>query len=361
MKQYRPSYYKDFRCIASACSDNCCIGWEIDIDKKTDSFYRSVGGDFGCRLQQNILRDENGSQFILKGERCPFLNEQNLCDIYINLGEPALCEICTQHPRYHEWFGEYKESGVGLCCEAAGRLIFSQKELPSYELVDIDEENGDSVDEEGYSALFAAREKAFALAKEHDWASLLILGDELQEALEWEDWEDIRQPSIDQINLPAAEESTLIHVLEQLLTFLSELEPIDPQWTQLLHHIRENLKDILSALPEYKVVYPNWSKDMDQLIHYFLYRYFCKSLFDEDIYSKTLLPLVACVVVTLLDAETFRRKGSFTLEDRIFTAKQFSKEIEYCTENLDALCEALWDPNFLSITDLKALMTYIYA
>ena len=65
MKQYRPSYYKDFRCIAGACSDNCCIGWEIDIDPQTDAFYQSVGGDFGCRLNQDILRDEHGSQFFI--------------------------------------------------------------------------------------------------------------------------------------------------------------------------------------------------------------------------------------------------------------------------------------------------------
>ena len=362
MKQYRPSYYKDFRCIASACSDNCCIGWEIDIDEKTASFYRSVGGDFGCRLQKNILRDENGSQFILKGERCPFLNEQNLCDIYINLGEPALCEICTQHPRYHEWYGEYKESGVGLCCEAAGRLIFSQKELPSYELVDIDEENGDSIDEEGYSALFAARKRAFDLAAQHDWSSLLTLGDELQEALEWEDWGEIQQLSADNISFPAIEGTAAsIAAIQRVLSFLSELEPIDPQWPQLLHHISENLNKILSVLPAYQEAYPNWKADMDQLIHYFLYRYFCKSLFDEDILSKVMLPLVACVVVTLLDAETYLRQGSFSFEDRVFTAKQFSKEIEYCTENLDALCEALWDPNFLTLQELNALMSWIFA
>ena len=363
MKQYRPSYYKDFICIASSCSDNCCIGWEIDIDEKTDSFYRSVNGDFGCRLQKNILRNENGSQFILKGERCPFLNDQNLCDIYINLGEPALCEICTQHPRYHEWFGEYKESGVGLCCEAAGRLIFSQESLPSYELVDIDEENGDSVNEEAYQALFSAREKAFTLAAQHDWSALLAFGEALQEALEWKDWEEIKILTTKEYDYFCKGVCLFVDLttVQQLLTFLSELEPIDPKWPQLLQHIQENLQDILAALPKYKAAYPSWAKDMDQLIHYFIYRYFSKSLFDDDIYSKVALPLLSAVVVSLLNAETFLRKGSFTLEDQVFTAKQFSKEIEYCTENLDALYEALWDSNFLSFRELTALMTQFFA
>lgn len=363
MKQYRPSYYKDFRCIAGACSDNCCIGWEIDIDSQTDAFYRSVSGDFGCRLKQNILRDENGSQFILKGERCPFLNENNLCDIYIHLGEQALCEICTQHPRYHEWYGDIKESGVGLCCEAAGRLIFSQNSLPTYECVDIDEESGDRIDQEGFEALRVARDHAFELAKQHNWSALLTLGEELQDALEWEDWEEIRQLSRGEyihfcggINLLYKREN-----LEQLLTFLSELEPIDPQWPALLLHIRDNLSDILEAIPDFQAAYHNWEADMDQLIHYFLYRYFCKSLYDEDIRSKTILPLIACIIVMLLNVELFLRKNSFTIEDQVFTAKQFSKEIEYCTENMDALCERFWDPKFRLVPQLSALLQQIFA
>ncbi len=29
----RPAYYKAFRCIGSDCTENCCIGWEIDVDE----------------------------------------------------------------------------------------------------------------------------------------------------------------------------------------------------------------------------------------------------------------------------------------------------------------------------------------
>ena len=27
-----PDYYEKFSCIAGACEDTCCAGWEIDID-----------------------------------------------------------------------------------------------------------------------------------------------------------------------------------------------------------------------------------------------------------------------------------------------------------------------------------------
>lgn len=44
MKQIYPSYYTAFRCIGGACGDNCCIGWEIEIDARTLAAYRVLPG-----------------------------------------------------------------------------------------------------------------------------------------------------------------------------------------------------------------------------------------------------------------------------------------------------------------------------
>ena len=32
MKITVPDYYKDFKCIAGACEDTCCAGWQVDVD-----------------------------------------------------------------------------------------------------------------------------------------------------------------------------------------------------------------------------------------------------------------------------------------------------------------------------------------
>ena len=56
-----------------------------------------------------------------------FLNQKNLCDIYIELGEDALCEICTQHPRFHNEYGNIRQTGLGMACEEATRLMFETK------------------------------------------------------------------------------------------------------------------------------------------------------------------------------------------------------------------------------------------
>lgn len=50
----RPSYYCQFHCIGGGCTDNCCIGWEIDIDAETLTEYQRIPGAFGQRLRDSI-------------------------------------------------------------------------------------------------------------------------------------------------------------------------------------------------------------------------------------------------------------------------------------------------------------------
>ena len=95
MKFRYPKYYEKFQCIAGQCEDTCCAGWEIDIDDVSYDYYMSVEGEFGRRLRQSIreygedcedVYEKHG--FILKeNRRCPFLNDNNLCDLYLALGE----------------------------------------------------------------------------------------------------------------------------------------------------------------------------------------------------------------------------------------------------------------------------------
>jgi lysine-N-methylase len=124
MKVRVPSFYKKFHCIASACTDTCCAGWEVDVDEASQARYASVPGDFGQKLRSSI---EDGHFVLAEKERCPFLNSQNLCEIYLHLGKDSLCDICREHPRFIDVFGDWKELGVGLCCEESVRLLLESE------------------------------------------------------------------------------------------------------------------------------------------------------------------------------------------------------------------------------------------
>ena len=69
----KPDFYDKFKCTASRCSDTCCVGWEIDIDKDSLDAYRKVAGVFGDKLRANI---EDGHFKLQPHDRCPFLDKE---------------------------------------------------------------------------------------------------------------------------------------------------------------------------------------------------------------------------------------------------------------------------------------------
>lgn len=137
MTVFWPNYYKNFKCSAGSCQHTCCAGWVIGIDK--DSLARfKADPDVACKIKDGcFVLEEDG--------RCPFLRDDNLCEMIIRHGENYLCDICKEHPRFYNEFDDHTEAGIGLVCEEACRLVLnhdgafeligddgSKMELPGY-------------------------------------------------------------------------------------------------------------------------------------------------------------------------------------------------------------------------------------
>ena len=402
MKVRRPEYYDRFRCIAGACSDSCCIGWEIDIDEEKEALYRKIPGALGERMKHCIDWEEG--HFILQGkeERCPFLNQENLCDLILELGEESLCDICREHPRFYDWFDGLTEAGLGLCCEAAGRLVLAQEEPVRFVTeacpepedgaeagetengevearetkngeAEIEEVESGDVEAELLNILFFARDTAFAILQNREisiWDRLrrfMDYAEELQEMLEFGILEEIQETAAYYRENPAGEPGDMEEDIEEnieengavenpkkpetteniypgILKLCRALEPIDESWPEKLSDL-EALAAQPELLKETEEAFSKAVKDRDyeyeHLAVYFVYRYFMKCRFDGDVRSKAALVLFCLQLIHLLDLETFRWKGSLSKEDRVQNAKLCSKEIEYSEENLDLLAESL--------------------
>ena len=128
MEHIYPTYYDKFRCIAAACPDSCCQGWDVVIDEGTEEYYRSVEGEFGERLRNAIYTDADGDRVFRLAEqkKCPFWGEDKLCDIYRELGEEHLCATCDQFPRIRMEFEGFTEHTLALACPEAARLIVNE-------------------------------------------------------------------------------------------------------------------------------------------------------------------------------------------------------------------------------------------
>lgn len=127
MKYLELETFSDFVCSGSECPFTCCgNGWDILIDDDTLQYYRSVTGDMGKRLLDNIKIENGKAYFIVNDfQKCPFLNEKGLCDIYINLGEEHLCNTCTYYPRYTYYTGDICFAGVSISCPEVVRFFLS--------------------------------------------------------------------------------------------------------------------------------------------------------------------------------------------------------------------------------------------
>ena len=310
MLQIVPDYYARFTCIAGACRHNCCIGWEIDIDKDTLAYYQNNSGPMAKRLQTHIDFTADPPHFILGSQdRCPFLNQNNLCDIIIEMGEEHICQICTDHPRFHNELPDRIESGLGLCCEEAARLILSQKETVSlvpYEQASFDEAKDDEI--------IRYRDEVLSLLQRRDLSI---------------------DQRIDTLRLPVSIE------IAEWLPFLQELEVLDSVWTKLLSELSQCLEHIdWTGFADHM---KGRQTEYEQLLVYLIYRHMANAPSLDDADARAAFAVLGFRLIHALGAAAFTLRGDFTFEDQVELARLFSSEIEYCEENLYAIWDDLYE------------------
>lgn len=309
-----PDYYPQFKCIATLCRHNCCIGWEIDIDSETAAKYAAVDGEMGARLRANIAHDDDPPHFILgEGERCPFLNSSNLCDLILHGGEWMLCQICADHPRFRNELPGRTELGLGLCCEAAARLIIDRREPVGFILAGVAEEKHD-----GYAAaLVALRDELIAAAQDRS-RPVWMRADAV----------------LDLCGLPP-----LAVPPRQLARLYLGLERLDDAWTGRLAALYEQGDNLdLAAFDRHMT---GREHEFEQLLVYFLYRHVAGACDDGDITGRAALAVLSLRLIYLLGAVQFAQSGRFSADDMAELARMYSSEVEYSDENVDALLDAL--------------------
>lgn len=295
-----PDYYKEFSCIADQCRHSCCIGWEIDIDEDSLAHFDTLSGAYGPLLRSRIDRTTGTPHYRLTPDnRCPFLRPDGLCEMILELGEGALCQICADHPRFRNYFSHRTELGLGLCCEAAGELILKRRTPTALEVWE-DDGADDSPDTEE-ETLLSFRDMLVSILQDRS----LPLAERLQELLD-----------TCGATLP---EGNPIDWAE----FLLGLERLDTGWTVQLETLRSSP---CSPLPCSEA----WSSAFEQAAVYFLFRHLPAALEDGDVASKAAFAVFSVELLRTLCAQI----PDATVDDLVELARMYSSEIEYSEENL---------------------------
>lgn len=357
----KPHYYDKFSCTAEQCPDTCCAGWQIVIDENSLEKYSNVSGDFGIRLLNSI--DWGEGVFEQYHKRCSFLNAENLCDIYKELGADALCDTCRLYPRHIEEFENLREFSLSLSCPVAAKMILECQESVKF-LEEEDEKEECEEDFEDFDfllfdCLLEVREKLFSIVQnrtipiEKRMYCVLKTAKNLQEALE--EGEFFERDFISETELylqESAEEFSVSHyeIVQAIRKDLLRLEVLREEWKTNLEAAESLFQKgeawYTEKRKKYKAEIKNtigqkqWDIYKEQLLMFFLYTYFCGAVYDDMIYSKGVLSVIS---VFWIEEITFwnwtAQEGKIEEKNLLETAYRYAREIEHSDENLNLLEE----------------------
>lgn len=371
MKLRVPDYYEDFKCIGGKCTDSCCIGWELDIDEESYEAYKKTGGDFGKRLRESMVdgsdETEECNTFRLNGDRCPFLNEKNLCDIYIHLGEKSLCKVCTEYPRFTVEYDNTREKSMALSCEVVGKLLFEREDRVTFIEKEIPYE-------EIFEECLPMFVKEIEYIRDRSIAILQNRTDDIYDRIKMflcfvsKAQEIINEGSEDEnliellenldIDCPNFKSGELKPFIEEVCYLLGELYVLGDEWTEVFSEFKSKLnEEVIYEFEKYRKDNKMLDIWYENIMVYFVFRYFTKGVYDCDVISRAKFAFLGFFAIRGLAAIRYQNLRKFDITDMIMVAKAYSKEVEHSEGNIAYLMEEFLFSEEFDIENLCRILT----
>lgn len=336
-----PDYFDDFSCLAGACPHSCCIGWEVVIDEDTVRRYQAEPGPLGDRLRAAMRFDGEDLCFPLNGGRCPFLNQENLCDIHCALGPEATSLTCREHPRFIEDYGPFQEITLSAACPKVNQLLLG----PTEPLTFLKRQNKDSVEvgDDWLDWLVPLRDRLLDLLRNRSQPlnarlrDFLLTAYEAQALLDEEDMDGLAAFCAAPQAVPTEVETPAASWEAAVRQCLMDLEILEPDWKTLLERWAQE-----SPLP----FAPLEPERLERIAVYLAFRHLLKAINDGDLLGRAQF----CVLGVLTVDRLSRLAG---LPEAL---RLFSREIEHDEDNLDALLEAFWQRPELALPAFLAAL-----
>ena len=352
-----PDYYKEFQCTADKCEDTCCAGWQIVIDKKSLQQYKNVKGSFAKCLKKSIDWKE-GSFRQDKEKRCAFLNNQNLCDLYANLGEKSLCRTCRLYPRHVEEFEGIREITLSVSCPEVARILLARKTPVTFQTYEKDgEEEFEDFDLFLHSILQDARTAMLEIlqnrSREIPVREGLVLGmaHDIQRRVNhgemfgcYDVIERYKSEQAAEFTRKVIESGAENRTPERLFSHLFQLEFLKEDWAIILLETKTLLYESgEEAYWKYREEFdvwkkreiPDWEIHLEQLLVYFIFTYFVGAVYDGHIYAKTRFCISMVHLIEELWLARWLKNGKdLSVEEMEELLYRFSREVEHSDDNL---------------------------
>lgn len=372
----KPNYYDEFHCIATACEHCCCYNWEIEVDEQTYQSYMKEQDEFGEKLKANIVKKEDKRHFKMIHGKCPFLTTNQLCGIYQKLGEQAMCDVCTEYPRFEVSYNDHIEHILALSCEEVGRIMYGQKDGITF-CKEVQEETTDSsmkaqtkiVNEAILNSLFEVRDYCIALIQDREFPleqrifDLLRYSALIQQCLDMQDYDRIHKiiKNFKKLEWQPQQDHILLHQhFQKRMDVLMDMEVMEEEWIQEMNNVMRAFyadsmaKHYESMAVELKALRKDWNYEYEHMIIYFLYRYAILAVEDNQFLDKIKFSILSFLTIRDMDRMRLLIEGmSFTFHDRVETSRIFCKQVEHSQKCMSYLESKIQTE---SVFELKELM-----
>lgn len=336
MKSTSHEFYNKFECIADKCPDSCCKEWDVVVDDDSYTKYKNAGGEIGDRLRRVMTVDSDGDRiFTLCNNRCPFWNEDMLCDIYIELGEDSLCETCRRFPRIVLDYSAFEEKILSLACPEALRLMLEKGAMQKIATID-NQKNPEpcDYDTEVMVLLINAREDIFTVLNDDKNSIEDCLNKMYKICLEVQS----RLDDADYIQQAEISEEGFFSDYKSTVGLLLRLDIMTDEWRILLENAGGYTPDE-RVFTEFKSIICEYEYEYKNLMYYYTFRYFLNSIDSFDVLKYFDLTLLAVKSAYVLHLYEFSKSHTLLKEQRHRIFGLYSKEVEHSYENIEFLTE----------------------
>ncbi|ABX40703.1 flagellin lysine-N-methylase [Lachnoclostridium phytofermentans] len=384
MKILKPYYYDKFTCIGNKCPNTCCKGWRITVDDATYKAYKDVEGTFGKQLIQNIDCEGKVKKFILDSDmKCPFLNDNLLCDIYINLGEEFMCRTCKVYPRVIKVHADVIEQTLTLSCPEVSRLLISSNKVIDFKLEEETHsvfKSAKTMDDALLSCLLHVRSLIIDIMQKrhiklyYRQLLIIIIADKVQTSLNKKDYneaeviiqrfyhEDIINLYIEQFKNIKENKKVkfdfISKLLEQIIScFLDKDKYISQLYKKYLIDSGMTIESILGKYEEqFDQYYESHQYVYENFYVHTIFRYCLDALDDGDISKQVVLANIGYIIIHVFDIISWMDNNKeLSIDNQSLIMGGFSFAFEHNPIKFNALNEFL-EKNNLSSLAFQALM-----
>ncbi|MGL4847320.1 MAG: flagellin lysine-N-methylase [Clostridium sp.] len=389
MKIRIPYYFNDFSCIAGDCESTCCANWEVVIDDESFKKYKNIETDFKDVLKSNLTKNSEGENiFLLKEDRCSFLNKDNTCNLYINLGKDSLCYTCSKYPRFIEDFLDLREMGLSLSCPEACRIIIKEDSPIKFNIEDNNEKfigNPSDFDKDFLSSLLQSRDLIFQILDDNTllFKEKITIIFEFASALQNKiDLDAIDEPPLiinesssfskygfskECLNnlkkevLSGSNSTTYDEILSYFEVF-KDFKTLNNDYSLKILASLDFIKKNKSLYLKKRSLFEDYFKERNymfkNILVYFIFRYFLKSFFDFNSLNKIKLAVVNLIMIRELSIIYWIQNDSLTTAQFVKILYTFSKNIEHLEENISSMEEILSEKNNFNLANILNLIDF---